>query len=307
MATYPQWRKKFPEGKRLMYLCGEDKSLVAQVLKDELSYRPINDLDYVELDGKDPVADIMGALNQYAKDGFRVVVLRNADTLKKWGPLLEWLSGPQMRETTLICVGNDVRPDTKEQRFRPFVEKGRFVECKPLTEEQLQEHIMLAGNYTREAAQLLIERTGGSTALVLNEMRKLAYLPGPVDMDTVRAYVTVSESERFVDALFDNDKTLAMKIAASMEAEDFGFIVGSLEYALSNLVLLVFVRDKQLDLRDLAERTGIPIFLVGKYLRWGKGVTSSVLYKRIKLLANADAYQRRGLTAGVFERLVSLW
>jgi DNA polymerase III delta subunit len=291
-----------------MYICGEDKTLVADVLKAELAYRPINQLDFVELDGKDPIADIMAALDQYAKDGYRVVVLHNADELKKWGPVITWLTTAQMKTTNLICVGNDVRPDTKEQRFRPFVEKGRFVECKPLSEEQLLEHIVLTGKYTQPAAQLLIERTAGSTARVFNEMNKLSYLPGAIDVEAVQEYVEQSESERFVEALFNGDKRLAMKIASSAEGdEDFGRIFGALEYTLSQLVLLVFVRDKQLELRDIAERTDIPIFLVGKYLSWAKGSASGTLYRRIKLLANADAYHRRGTTVGVLERLVSLW
>jgi DNA polymerase III delta subunit len=288
-------------------VCGEDKALVADVLTTELAYRPIRDLDFVEFDGKDPIGDIMGALNQYAKDGFRVVVIYNADELKAWGPIIEWMTGPQMKETTLICVGNDIRPNTKDQRFRPFIEKGRFVECKPLSEEQLCTHIVRTGRFTKEAAQLLIDRVGGSTSRVFNEMRKLEYLPGAIDVATVKAYVTATESERFVEALFESDKPLAMKIAASVDADEFNYLVGSLEYTLTHMVQLVFVRDKHLEMREMAERTGIPIFLLGKYFRWGKGLTSGILYKRIKLLANADAYYKRGLTIGVLERLVALW
>lgn len=138
-------------------------------------------------------------------------------------------------------------------------------------------------------------------------MQKLEYLSGAIDVATVKEYVTVVESDRFVEALFVGDKRLAMKIAASVEAKEFDFIVGSLEYALTNMVQLVFVRDKHLELRETAERTGIPIFLLGKYFRWGKGLTSGIIYKRIKLLANADAYYKRGITIGVLERLVALW
>lgn len=309
MGSYLQWRKGYPSGKRFLYICGEDKALVADVLKEELSYRPINPLDYVELDGKSPIADIMDALNQYAKNGYRVVVIRNADLIKKWGPLIMWATDSQMKQTTLICVGNDVKPDTTDQRFSAFKSKngGLLVECRPLNDKQLQELIMQSGTYTVQAAELLVEKTAGGTARIFNEMQKLSYLDGPVDRDTVETYVMVSESDRFVEALFSNDKKLAMRIASHLEETDFNFIFGSLEYDLTNLILLLPVRDKHMEIRDIAERTGIPLFLVGKYLTWGRGLTGSTLYRRIKLLANADAYYRKGLTTGIIERVCVLW
>ena len=166
---------------------------------------------------------------------------------------------------------------------------------------------MQTGKYTAQAAELLVDRANCSTAQVLNEMKKLSYLDGPVDVDMVTMYVTVSESDRFVDALFNNNKPLAVQIASHTDESGFSYIFGSLEYILTNLILMLPVQGKHIEVRDIAERTGIPLFLVGKYRDWGRGVTGSALYRRVKLLANADSYYRRGVTVGVLERMCVLW
>jgi DNA polymerase III delta subunit len=306
LATFPQWRERFPEGKRLVYICGADRALVSEVYKSELSYRPIHELDYVVHDGKDHISDIMASLSQYSKGGMRLVVIHNSDLIKKWEPIIEWTTS-RMKDTTLLCVGNEVKPDTKQAYFRPFVEKGRFIECKPLNDEQMLDYIVRSGKFTKLAAETLVRRTGGSMFRILNEMKKLEYLPPPVTPEVVEEYVLVSESDQLVDALFANDKKAAMHIAESLDQKELGFILGSLEYALSNLVLLVSVRDRQASAVDISERTGIPMFLMGKYFAWAKGVTTNVLYKRIKLLANVDALSKRGHTTGVLERLIVLW
>ena len=307
-ATFLQWAKNYPLKKRLLYICGEDHALVEEVLQKELVYRPLNDLDYVTLDGKRAhLADITAALDQFSKDGFRVVVLMNADAVKEWDKIIEWASSKEMKETTFICVGNDTKPETRQSRFRPFIEKGRFIECKSLSEEQLVDYVLSRGRCTKEASIALVKRTAGSSARILNELRKFEYLPIPITAETVNTYVEISESEQLVNALFENNKPLAMQIVGYLDEDTFRFIVGSLEYALTNMLILSTVQDKNASLRDIAERTSIPIFLLGKYFSWSKGVSTAMLYKRIKLLANADAANHRGISIGVFERMISLW
>jgi DNA polymerase III delta subunit len=310
MASYAQWKRGFPSGHRMLYVCGEDKALVYDVLKSELSYRPVSALDYSELDGKTTdVQDIMLVLDQFAKNGYRVVVIKNADQIKMWGPIIDWTKDKQMKDTTLICIGNESRPDTKQDRYRAFLDnpQGRYVECRPLDEEHLQAMIVGTGKYTPEAANTLIYRTGGSTASILNEMRKLSYLPSPINVEMVETYVALHEAEQLADALFTNNKPMAMKIISTLDPKKFGYVIGTLEYALTNLVLLSFVHSRQMELRDLEERSGVPLFLLPTYLKWGKGLSTNMLYRRLKLLANADAYNRKGHTTGVLERFCAMW
>jgi DNA polymerase III delta subunit len=306
-AYFWQWAERYPEGCRLTMVVGEDRTLVAEVLKKELEYRPISVLDYVVHNGTDPIGDILASLDQFSKGGMRVVVIHDSDKIRDWTRITDWTTSRLMRDTHLICVGNDIKPDTKLPHFRPFVERGRYIECRPLAEDKLLAYVMRDKLFTQDAAEMLLQRTGGSTAKILNEMKKLIYLPPPVTPDMVIEYVEVSESERFIDALFANDKMAAMKIANTLDAEQLPFIIGSLEYALSNLILLILVRDKQLTAVDISERTGIPMFLIGKYFLWGKGLTTNVAYKRLKLVANIDALTKRGHSTAVMERLICLW
>jgi hypothetical protein len=305
-----QWRKSYPSGCRLLYLCGEDKYLVAEVLIKELAYRPINPLDYIELDGKTtPVQDIMLHLDQYAKTGYRVVLIRNADQVDRWGPIIDWTKSKEMKETVLICVGNEDKPNTKEERFRPFIKnpQGRYVDCKALNEEQATALVMDSGQYTPEAANTLVWLANGESHRLFNAMKKLAYLDGPVTSEIVKTYVLRSSTEEFVSVLFSGDKRRAMYLVKTLDDKTLAFTMGAIEYALTNMVILSFVRDKSLPIRDIAERTNIPHFLVAQYLQWMKSATISILYRRIKLLANADAYNRKGLSIGVIERLIAMW
>jgi DNA polymerase III delta subunit len=306
-ATFLQWLNSYPSKKRLLYVCGEDKALVFEVLQKELASRPLNDLDYVTLDGKGPLADITAALEEFSTTGYRVVVVQNAEHIKDWDKIIEWASDKEMKRTTLICVGSDVKPNTKLPQFRMFFDKGKFIECRPLSEENLIKYVLSRGRFTKEASVALVKRTNGSSARILNELHKFEYLPAPVTAEQVATYVEVSASEQLVEALFENKKSIAMQIATDLDEASFRFVLGALEYNLSNLVLFAFVKDKNATATDIADRSGIPVFLIGKYFLWSKGLTNTVLYKRIKLLANADAQYRKGLTAGVLERMVVLW
>jgi len=307
MATFMQWAKSYPSGKRLLYICGEDTALVSEVLQKELSHRPLNDLDYITLDGKGPLADITAALEEFSTTGYRVVVVQNAEHIKDWGKIIEWASDKEMKHTTLICVGNDIKPDTKLPHLRLFFDKGKFIECRPLSEENLIKYVLSRGRFTKEASVALVKRTNGSSARILNELHKFEYLPAPITAEQVSTYVEVSASEQLVEALFENKKATAMQIAAELDEASFRCVLGALEYNLSNLVLFAFVKDKNATATDIAERSGIPVFLIGKYFGWSKGLTNTVLYKRIKLLANADAQYRKDFTVGILERYISLW
>jgi DNA polymerase III delta subunit len=261
----------------------------------------------VTLDGKGPLADITAALEEFAKTGSRVVVVTNAEHIKDWDKIIEWATDKELKRTALICVGNDIKPNTKLAHFRLFFDRGKFIECKPLSEENLVKYVLSRGRFTKEASSALVKRSNGDSARILNELHKFEYLPAPITAEMVVTYVEASESEQLVEALFENKKPLAMQIANFLDEESFRFVLGSLEYNLSNLVLFSFVRDKNATASDIAERSGIPVFLIGKYFLWSKGLSNTVLYKRIKLLTNADAQYRKGLTVGVLERLVSLW
>jgi DNA polymerase III delta subunit len=290
-----------------LYICGEDRALVSEVLQKELTHRPLNDLDYVTLDGKGPLADITAALEEFSTTGYRVVVVQNAEHIKDWSKIIEWAADKEMKATTLICVGNDIKPNTKLPHFRVFFGKGKFVECRPLSEENLVKYVLSKGRFTKEAAVALVKRTNASSARILNELRKFEYFPAPITAEKVVTYVEINESEQLVGALFENNKALAMQRAGLLDEASFRFVLGALEYALSNLVVLSFVKDKTATMADIADRSGIPVFLLGKYFLWSKGTSNTVLYKRIKLLANADAQYRKGNTVGVLERLVALW
>lgn len=308
MATFPQWLERYPEHKRLMYICGEDKALVDYVYTAELQSREINELDFVALSGRDKIAAIMAELDQFAKSANgRIVVIRESDRVKKWEPVITWCNNVYMRNTTLLCVGDEVKPDTNQEYLRPFIQKGRYVECKPLDEAQLKQFVMARGDITSDGARVLIELLAGDVFRILNELRKLEFLGvGTVTAELVEKVVEPRAQDVLVDALFTGQRERALQCARQFDVTDYPLLIGTLEYHLGNMIMIAG-QGRYLKPQELASRTGIPIFLIPRYGRWARLTNLQVLYRRVKVLANLDKLYRMGNTIGIVERMILLW
>lgn len=301
IANYNQWLQRYPENKRLMYICGKEKILVNEVYKRELESRTFNDWDFVIMNGTDKVADIDAALNQF---GDRLIVIKDADKINDWDFVIEWTKSRYMRNTSLICVGNEVKPQTKESKYRPFIEKGRFVECRSLNQDQILEMISHRGNFSSGAINALYEVCSGEVSKILNEINKFNYLDGEITKNLVLSHV-VNEDSNFIHALFEKGNTL--QVAKSINDKNLPLIIGTIEYNLTSMLLIIRHRNKQLNFRELAEITNIPVFLVGKFFHWSKGITQETIFKRLKLLANLDVSYRKGNIVGAIERFLIMW
>jgi DNA polymerase III delta subunit len=287
-----------------MYICGE-KILVNEVYKKELESRKCEALNFVVMDGSDKVPDLHATLNQFStKSEDRLVVIKNADKISNWDFVIEWTKSRYMRYTSLICVGNETKPQTKEDKYRPFIEKGRFVDCKALKQEQILEMISHTGKFSSGAATALYESCSGDLGKIINEINKFNYLDGEITKNIVLSHV-VSEHTDIIYALFEKGERL--QVAKSINEKNIALLIGTIEYNLNGMLSIIRHRNKQLNFRDLAEITNIPIFLVGKFFYWSKAVTQETVFKRLKLLANLDVSYRKGNLVGAVERFLMMW
>lgn len=306
MAYFLQWLKKYPERKRLIYICGKERVLVNEVLKAELASHNVSDLGLIKLDGaKNSLADIDAELNQY---GDRLIVIKNADAIKDWKLILKWMDSRYMRNTSLICVGDEILPQTNEARYRPFIEKrdsGKFIECKELSLEQTLELIDMKGSFTHDARNALYVACGGNLAKILNEIEKLNYLGKKITKELVDAFINVSINDNFVNKLFERTYTLDM--VSLIQEKDIPLIIAGIEYYLLNMLLIIKYRSNDRGFKDMAKISGVPLFLVNKLFFLCKGVSEETILRRIKLLANLDVSYRKGNIIGALERFLILW
>jgi DNA polymerase III delta subunit len=308
MAYFLQWLNKFPERKRLVYICGKERLLVNEVLKAEMASRNVSDLGLIKLDGaKDSIVNIDTELKQYGNNN-RLILLKNADQIKDFSFVIKWTNLTHMRKTSLICVGNEVFPQTKEDRYRPFIEKrdsGKFIECKELSLEQTLELIAMKGSFTHDARNALYVACGGNLSKILNEIEKLNYLGKTITKELVDEFVNVSINDNFVNKLFERTYTLDM--VSLIQEKDIPLIIAGIEYYLLNMLLIIKYRSNDRGFKDIASISGVPLFLVNKLFFLCKGVSEATILRRIKLLANLDVSYRKGNIVGALERFLILW
>lgn len=224
MATYWQWKSKHPENKPLYYVCGSEYSLVQEV-KDSLIQQWRN-VETWRLDAKQMKWSTIESQLLLSRPGINHLVLDNAHLLKpaSW-ELIERLAQAivSTASTTqlLTVITNEENPDTASSRFRPFVEKGRYVECKQLTEDGLKKYCMTDYCLTEEAADELIELCSSNFTKINNELEKLSLLGlNPVTPDTVRKFVVFSAEDLLVNHLLRRNMELAFRTLHVLKESD---------------------------------------------------------------------------------------
>lgn len=173
---------------------------------------------------------------------------------------------------TLIMVSYEDNPVTTESRFRPFVEKGRYVECnRPV---DLEEFVSKISNIKPLAVKSLITKTGGNLGRLLNELEKLECFNVVITESMVCEYVTPSCAEQdFIDSLLFGNKKQAFEVSILLTREDVPKIIGGLIYRLYQLASLLPYKGRRTDFKTLSERTSVPVFLLCTFLKLCQTIT----------------------------------
>ena len=307
MANFIQYWARKDTVYCLFYVCGEEVCLQEMVLQQIRKTVNPDPMDSYSLSGTDKVADIMSTLVQEPVTSKKLVVLRNAHKMKQFDRVVTWAKKiSDFRETCLVVQTNEKKVKTGEDTYRPFVEQGLFVECKPLSEAKLFDWSQNVASISKEGSRALLEWVGWDLSRYLNELRKMRYLDREIQPEDVGECCTRTYDERFVGMLMVGDKKEAANALTMITQDMVSSIVGLLEYKLSILFQLATMRKAKVAVKDAAIRLGLPIFVVVK--DWQTCLIMPVLLirKRLSLLVYVDSHVKQG-DVGILESLLVQW
>lgn len=299
MASFEQWWKKFPEDKKLIFICGPAQDLVEFILREEVLRRKEQGFCVISLEGN--AKNIGDKLLQTSGCDKNVYVVRGFDRIRKRDVFVEFL---RFSGSHLIIVSGAVKPDVKEKSLKAIIGFGRFVRCVKLEDPAFLIKGLL--DISSDGIEALVNVTGGDLMNILNEAKKLSFLNQRIVDSTVRQYCIVSYADTFVDDLFLGKKKELLELCVESYF-DIGRILGQLEYQLRQVASLLSVRGVRLSYAQFSERSGVPIFLIKKFMKVVNNTSFSCVKRQVKILCKVDFYYKQGIREGLLERLICSW
>ena len=305
MATYKQWKAKYPERKRLMYICGKEQFLVHAVVEAEIESRKAS-MHVVRLDAVNDFNSLADALCQIETMG-RVIVLSNCDKLKSWDFVLSWTARSDLVDIHLIVVSGESNPETKKDRFRPFVEKGRFVRCGLLS--SIDEYVRSSIDITTEGMLYLKECVGSNLQKLSNDLDKLKIVCGNrlVTKRDIESCVISAPDLHFVERLFLGDKYGAFLSLLNVQSGDVARILGFIEYRMRQVCTLYFVKGKKLSYKEYAEILHLPVVFVKEFIKANENIDLVKLKNRLYLVDKVKRLKSERFGRTYLAWLVGTW
>lgn len=320
MANYSSWRAAADKGevRRVTWICGDQRVLVEEVVDTVRGLLKASDLDYVSLvAGECQDKDIWAAANQYpmTPGANRLVLVRNAEKIKRWEPLAEWLANARALPTAhLLFVSND--PDvpytlTGDKRVpKPWIEamkppKGHIVRCGMPNENDAIAWVARRTALGQDIARYLLTRAGGNLALVASVCAKLslfgAVAAGPRLIDELCREVP---GDSFVECLLMGQKSKAYLAADTVDAREYRRVVGTLDQRLD---LMQSLNRALRTGQTPREVQGLPTFLVRQFWPYAKYYDPQRCAQNRRALAVVDEALKNGARDGLLEALTAVW
>lgn len=308
MANFPQYWSHRNELYCLYYVCGEEVCLRERVITTIKQTAKPNPLDYYSLDGAtDKIADIMSTLTQEPATNRKLVLIRNGQRIKQFDRIVDWAKQiANFTDTCLVVQTDEINPPTSEPKFRPFVELGSFVECKPLTESRLLEWLRTFIEITDDTFKLLLDICGWELPRVINEASKLRFLGRVITNEDVESNCRRTYDERFVDLLLAGNKIGAVNALSMLRFSDGAKVIGLLDYKLNLLLQLALLRRQGVSLKDAVQRLNISFFVAKLHWDLCQAMTIQMIRKRLSLLVSTDTAFKAG-NIGALEIMLIQW
>ena len=303
-----QWKAKHPEHKPLYYVCGEEISTRLEVLDGVVSQflaRKIN------VDAKRGFADIENAILSETVQ-LKVITINNADSLdeNQREILTEWamrIAKGQMMQTVLVLHTNEVNPVTSLPFYRPYVEKGRFIECKTMTVENMVKYATDGYNLTESAANLLAEMVSYNFLKFNNELEKLSCLDLQiVDDSVIKELVVFSADDVFVTYMLNRNKKNAALVASSVNPATINSVLTFISRRLSFLYLVIQNDAPGIGAHKLAAILGVQPWQLLEYFSIKKYWNTALIIEKLKLLTVIEQ-QYSLYNSNILALLVNWW
>ncbi len=324
MSSFSQWWQAYQKSgtvKQFTWVCGTEKVLVEEVVQTVravLNPAPWNFSQFVV--GEDTDRAIWADMGQYPIDkGRRLIVIRNAESLKGYDRLTEFIGNRTLNPRTyVVLVSGEDRlnrvqgPDEGKFQYAEhlavFGSKGSLVECRPFTQDTARHAVawVVAKTGMRSGvAGHLLERANGDLRLVRDTCEKLAVLDGNVSMGTINSMLAERPRDTFANSLMALDKKTALLALARMPESEYSRTLGLIESRLDLARLIHDMTVQQKTPGEVSRAAGDKRFLVPDLLPVAKHYDANRCLAIRRVLATADEALRSGARVGVMEAVVS--
>jgi DNA polymerase III delta subunit len=302
---------------KVTYCCGDEYVLVDLVAQDIKNILQVPVTDFVVVDASQST-DFWEIASQYPlnPDANRLTVVKNADQVKSWDGLYDWLAQSRNNpKNFLLFLSNQadapgIFAKGKKVSYADHIElirtKGKFIKCSTPNDDDLLKWVCSYG-LSQNSAEFLIERTSGDTALLLDVLKKVPVWAGSPSPKALALLCEEQALDSFADYLILRDKASAFLALRTMSDEEKAKIISRLDYRLDTLTELGRCLRRRMFDADIAASTGIKIYLVKRF----KSVAKDYDDKKIKycrqVLTIVDGAIRDGAKVGVWETLITLW
>jgi hypothetical protein len=320
MATYGQWARKRELG-RVSWVCGNEPVLVEDVVATALA-QSSSHLTFDMAECQEP--DVWSAASSPPGDPDErlLVLVRNAQRLKRWDQLGTLLSARDLGQLRVLFVSSEPRlarrPGEDEEKavLAPHLallrdsRAGMAVECRVPEDWREMPDWMLdwasaalgtAGRVTGEAL-LMLSGSVSEAAAVAAKIRGAGIVPS---RDVIAELADPAAS--YTEAVIAGRTVEALAASPSLDRDGIGAAIGLLSSRLDLLLALHEAAERRWDARETAVKGNVPRFLQQRY----KGAAASYSPGRARalrvILAEADAAWRSGAHEGIPEFVAVLW
>ena len=266
----------------IYFLSGEELFFIQKIADyiEQHALEPAQkDFNFNVFYGKDSDPNvIIGDAQQYPVfSEKKLVIVKEAQEIKKWDAFESYLKNPQL--TTIMVICHNYKKIDKRTAFGKLVEKNTvYLETEKLKEDKLVQWVdgLISGQGFKikpENTKLLVDHLGNDLLKIENEIEKLSLNIKKGDLITselIDKYIGISKDYNmfeFTKAISYKDSSNALKIlqyfAKNPKAGPPVVMMG----LIYNLFSKLFILHNNLGLSDfdLAKKIGVPSFFFNEY------------------------------------------
>lgn len=317
--NFNQWRNYSAKGEvsKITYICGDQTTLTEMVLDDIKRILDVPVTDYLCVDASQSV-NVWDAASQYPLDpeGNRLTVVRQAEKFTRWGELADWLALSRNNpKNFLVFVSYEadapaVFDKGKKVTYADHIEliraKGKFIKCSQPNDEDLMKWCQSFG-LSEESAEFVISRTSGDVSAILSVLKKVKVWKGSPNKNALALFCQEQALDSLADYLILLDKQSAMVALNSLIPDDYSRVISRLDARLDQMLDINRCIIRRMYANDIAQTTGIKIFLVNKFKGVAKDYDFHKIKQRRQIITLADGHLRAGAKVGVMESVIALW
>ena len=248
----------------------------------------------------DPLAIISDAKSYPMMAQRRLVVIREAQTIKDWDVFEKYFEQPN-EQTVLVINHKYKKADTRKKVFKTVAKNGLMFNSEKVKDYQLVDWI---SNYVKntgftispKASFLLADFLGNDLNKIVNELDKLSIVlqKGTMINDThIEENIGISKDYNIfelTDAITSTDLTKAMKIVYYFEqnpkAADLVPVISNLFSLFLNMMKIHFLPNKSKD--AVAQNLKLHPFYVTKLIQASKSFPAKKIASNIEILHEYD-------------------